>query len=279
MDVGRRIILVVLAVAGVGGLVCFAQPERPGEERKEGRRPDIFAEPGGGRGGPRFFKLSEEMIKRVMDALEKSNPEKAKELAKLREKDPEQFKAELRIHGHDEFGKMFREQMESRRRRWETDYVEWLGKNYPREAEDIKKHKDKDPELYNRMIWLSMERYGEIFRASRENPELAVILKEDLELRDKRDELLKKIKAAKEEEEKKKLSAELREVAGDRFDLIVRRKEIAYEQLLKRLEELKKQVEKNKAEIAEWKDPKFKEENVKKHLDDLLKGLPKFRWD
>jgi len=100
-----------------------------------------------------------------------------------------------------------------------------------------------------------------------------------LELRDKRDELLKKIKAAKEEEEKKKLSAELREVAGDRFDLIVRRKEIAYEQLLKRLAELKKQVEENKAEIAEWKDPKFKEENVKKHLEDLLKGLPKFRWD
>jgi hypothetical protein len=73
--------------------------------------------------------------------------------------------------------------------------------------------------------------------------------------------------------------AELQEVVSDRFDLIVRQKELEYERLLRRLEELKKEVEKNKAEITKWKDPKVKDENVKKRIEDLLKGLLKFKWD
>ena len=311
MDVSRKICLTVVILLTATAVLCYAEnqksDEKKGEEKSdiwkeaeggpgkpeglggpggpEGRGPEFREpprEPEGGRGGrgrPRPFELSDEMIKRVLDSIAKKDPAKAKELAKLREKDPEQFEIELRTSGREEFGKIFREQMESMKQKWQADYIEFLEKNYPQEAEDLKKHKDKDPEVYSRRFELSMRRYGAIFRASRENPELAVILKEDMELRDKADGLLKKIKETKKEEEKKKLMAELREVANDRYDLIVRRKEIEYERLLKRLEELKKEVEENKAEITKWKDQQVKEENVKKRIEDLIKGLPKFKWD
>jgi hypothetical protein len=310
MDVSRKICLTVVILLTATAVLCYAQNQKPDEKKSE-EKSDIWKEseggpgkpegrggpegppggpgffepprePEGGRGGrgrPRFFELSDEMIKRVLDSIAKKDPAKAKELAKLREKDPNQFEVELRTSGREEFGKIFREQMESMRQKWQAEYIEWLEKNVPQEAEDLKKHKDKDPEVYSKRLELSIRRYGEIFRASRENPELAVILKEDMRLRDKADELLKKIKAAQAEEEKKKLMAELQEVVSDRFDLIVRQKELEYERLLRRLEELKKEVEKNKAEITKWKDPKVKDENVKKRIEDLLKGLLKFKWD
>ena len=94
-----------------------------------------------------------------------------------------------------------------------------------------------------------------------------------------RDVLLMKIKSANSEKEKKKLGAELEEVVANRFDLIVRRKQIAYERLLRRLEELQKQIKESRAEIREWRDDRFKGENVKKRMQDLLEETPKLRWD
>ena len=123
-----------------------------------------------------------------------------------------------------------------------------------------------------------MGKYGGIFRV-RENPELCEVLKEDLELREKADQLVRKIKSAGSENEKKELTAQLEKTVGRRFDLLVRQKEIEYGRLLKRLEELKKQLEENKSEVTKWKDAKFKEENVKKRVQDLIKGSPKFKWD
>ena len=276
----------VLLAFVIGGLmVCFAWP-CPVEARAEKEMPDFWEEMGPGPGpGPegretrRRWELPDDAIDRVMKSLEKSDPAKAKELAQLRQKDPESFKREIGKYGSEEFRKIFMEHMEGRRRKWQADYIEWLQKNYPREAQRLSGQRDKDPDDYMKRFELSVSKYGEIFRASRENPELAEVLREDLELKEKRDDLLKKIKVTKEENEKKKLMAQLEEVARGRFDLIVRRKEIAYEQLLKKLEDLKQQLSQSKEEIVKWKDPKFKDENVKKHIDDLIKGLPRFMWD
>jgi predicted Rossmann fold nucleotide-binding protein DprA/Smf involved in DNA uptake len=229
--------------------------------------------------GPGPWELTDELIDRVLKSIEKTDPAKAKELANLRKSDPERFGQELRERGRDELAKIFREQMDAGRRKWQAEYLDWLEKNYPEEAKELNKYKDRGPEDYMRRFELSMRKYGEIFRASRDNPELAVVLKEDFELKEKRDALLKKIRAAKEEDEKKNLVLQLKEVTRSRYDLIVRQKEITYEQLLKRLEELKQQVNKSKDEITKWKDPKFKDENVNNHVEYLMKGLPRFRWD
>ena len=126
---------------------------------------------------------------------------------------------------------------------------------------------------------LALKKYGRIYEEGRRNPELADVLLEDLKLKKRRDELVKNIKATTNEREKKKLVAELEDVVAVRFDLIVRRKQIAYERLLEWLEGLRKHIRQSRGEINIWRDEKFKNDNVKKRMQDLLEENPKFNWD
>lgn len=293
MESNRGIILLVLAMGAVvivSSLPCFTAEKDEediwveGEPNALRRGPRLGPgpRPGPGQGlgpGPRRFELTDERIEDILKGLKERDPGKAAELAELREKDPEKFKAEIRKVMREHFGKMVREGMETRRLKRDAEYLEWLGKNYPKEAEKLAELKEKDPELYITKFNLSLAKYGYIFDAWRQNPELAEVLKEDLELRKKRDELLRKIKAATSEKQKKELTAQLEEVVGSRFDLIVRRKQIAYERLLKRLEELNRQVKESRDEIVEWQDEKFKAENARKRTQDLVGGIVKFNWD
>jgi hypothetical protein len=263
-----------LATAVVFVLPCIAQ-EKP--ERKEQNKEDIWTEEEPTR-GPRF-DLTDEEIDRVMKGLKERDPKAAKELAKLRKEDPDQFKAQLGRVAREELGKIMRERFEAWRQKRQAEFLEWLGKNYRREATGLANLKGKDPGVYSKKLDLIEEKYRAIFEASSRNPELAEVLKEDLELKETRDELLGKLKAASDEKIKKEIAAQLEEVIARRFDLIVRRKEIAYERLLRRLEELRKQICESRDQIEEWRKPKFKEENVKKHLKDLTEGIAQFRWD
>ena len=104
---------------------------------------------------------------------------------------------------------------------------------------------------------------------------------EDLELQKRRDELVGKIKAARSDrqKEKEKLTAQLEEVVSLRYDLIVRRKQIAYERLLKWLEELRNRIKESRAEIGKWQDAKTKAENVKQRTKELIEGKKGFNWE
>jgi hypothetical protein len=215
-----------------------------------------------------------------MKSLQESNPEKAKELARLREKDPNQFSIELRRHGREEFEKISKERMAKFWSERREKFLEWLGKAVPEEAQELAKLKEISPDLYAKKFELIRRKYWRIFEESRRNPGLAEVLLEDLRLKKRRDELLRNIKAVRSENENKKLVAELEEVVAGRFDLIVRRKQIAYEWLIKRLEELRKRVRESRGEINIWRDEKFKSDNVKKRTQDLLGETPtEFRWD
>ena len=214
-----------------------------------------------------------------MKYLRKSDPDKAKELAKLREGDPEKFKAELRRHGGEEFSKIVMERMRIWQERRRAEFVEWLGKNYRKDAEELAKLKAKDPDLYLTKYEHIRDKYWRIFEEERRNPELAEVLKEDLELKKRRDELIRRIKAAKSDRQKKRLTADLEDVVNRRFDLIIRRKQIAYERLLRWLEELKNRIKESRDEIAKWSDHKAREENIKERLKDLTEGTVPFEWD
>ena len=288
---------------------CLAAEEK--EEkiwRDEGPRP---------RGG--LFELTDEVIEHVMVRLRETNPERAKELKKLREKNPEQFKAELREIMREQFAGRFGEHREGiggrepgpregapsmergggfgggrgmrdrdterreRTVRWEgrmgeryAEFPEWLEENYPEEAEKLAELKEEKPEL-QRQFWLSyIRKYRRIFEASEENPQLAEVLKEDLGLKNRRDELLGKIRTASEDE-KEELTGELEELVSSRFDLIVKRKQITYEQLRKELEELKERVKESESEVEKWKE--LKGEKVKERLGELIGRTEKFNWD
>ncbi len=289
MELTRRIIL-VLAIAAVATVTVLPGSADEKDEKDiwtedgprgpgRGPRPGPGRGPGQGRGSRRFEPTDEE-IDRVMKSLQESNPEKAKELAMLREKDPNQFSIELRRHGHEEFGKIIRERIDQWRKRRREEFLESLEKFDPKEAQELAKLKVTNPDLYAEKYELALKKYGRIIEEGRRNPELAEVLIEDLKLKKTRDELVKNIKAAQSEREKKKLFAELEDVVAGRFDLIVRRKQIAYARLLRWLDELQKRLRESRSEISKWRDDKFKNENVKKRMQDLLGETPtEFRWD
>ena len=223
--------------------------------------------------------MTEEEVGRVLQSLKKGDPEKAKELLKLQGQDPEEFQEELRRHGGEEYQKILRERYERFREQRRADFLDWLTKNYRRDARELASLKSRDPDLYERKYGAMRAKYDPVREAERRNPELAVILKEDLRLKERRDELTAKIKTTKNQDEKKKLIAELKDVVDDRYELILRRKIIAYEQLIRRLEDLQNWIKKSKDEIAEAKKPEIKAGNIEQRMKTLLGGKKRFPWD
>ncbi len=250
------------------------------------------------------FEPDEAAVKAMMERLTSADPQRAEELEKLRQTDPEKFKIELgkvmrdmaywRIKSRDEQGRQrhrpaaevpFAPAGERERgpsaamHQIHEEYLQWLQDNYPDEAKELAKLKEQNPQLYMRKLALSFKTYGKIAEVARENPELAGVLKEDLELRRQSEKLLGRIKAAADEGKKQQLVKELEGVTGARFDLIVKRTQIQYEQLNKKLEQLKEEVKENAAKVEKWKDPEFKKQSVKARMEELLSETEKFSWE
>jgi hypothetical protein len=286
MDKNRAMILflAMVAIVAVAALPCHAAQNddkniwTEGDDR--GPRPGTRPGFGPGRGpGRERFELTDEEIDRIMDGLKQRSPEKAKELAELRKKDPEKFREELGRNAREEFRKVVGERIEKLEAERRARFLEWLATKLPEEAEELAKLKERSPDLYGQKYELVWRKYGRIYEEGRRNPELEKVLIEDLRLQKRRDQLLGKIHATTNQTEKEKLTKELEEVIGNRYDLIVRRKQIAYEWLLKRLEELQNRVKESRAEIRRAQDPKVKAENVEKRKQDLLAEKKGFTWD
>jgi len=281
-----RVILLILALTAV--LAVSTQPcagnqkdeQNLFEEEDRGPGPGPGPERGPRRGpGRGRFELTDEEVDQILKDLKERSPEKAKELAELRTKDPEKFREELRRHARDEFGKVVRERIDKWRQQRQTEFLEWFVKSVPDEAEELAKLKERDPKLYDQKYEMASKKYGRIYEESRRNPELAEVHIEDIRLQKRRDQLIGKINATTNRREKQKLTEELEEVVGHRYDLIVRRKQIAYEWLLKRLEELQNRINESRAEILKAQDAKVKDENIKKRTQELLEEKKGFPWD
>ena len=298
----KRGILTVLVVAAVFVLVCLpcsiAQddsdrdrpPDRPRMERPGGmsRRGPGTGDRDGGRRGPgsrsgrpddrwRRPELSDEQIDSILEELEKRDPNAAKELAELRKKDPNEFRSELRRTAGQEIGRVI---IENWRKIQREEFLEWLEKYVPKEAEELARWKDKEPNLYTQKYELTWRRYDRIYDMTRRNPELAKVLVADLQLQERQRELQNKYRTAEAEEEKNVLEAQLEVVVSDRYDLLVRQKQLEYEQLLRRLEALQNEVKASMKEIETWLDKGFKEKNVKERLEFLTSERrgPRIRW-
>jgi hypothetical protein len=315
---GMILVLVIAAVLSATALYCRAAEDVNKEEVKSTEpapapsdaagEEDIWSEDTA-KGEHERPELTAERIERIMNRLAETDPNKAEQLKQLQQKDPEKFKAELRDVMREQFGKRIHERMEKQmepigpegalpergmqRRgepfgrghmppememRWRYDkYLDWLKENYADEAEKLAELNKRDPNAYWKQLGLSMKKYGRIAEAARENPRLAEVLKKDLALRQQQDKLLEEIESASDKD-KEGLVKDLKEVLNNRFDVIVERKQIEYEQLLSRLEMLKKDVEERKARMEKWKDAKFKDDSVKARIDELLGKSDKFTW-
>ena len=161
-----------------------------------------------------------------------------------------------------------------------TDYLDWLEKNYPEKAEELKKLKEDNRQLYRKRVAHGMKKHRRIMEAEKENPELAKVLKESMELNQQRNKLAREIRTTEDEKEKQKLTKQLEGLLNEKFSLVLKRKELELQQLQKRLEQLKKQLKKNQENIEKWKDSKFKEQKIKERLERLTTGKKEeFRWD
>jgi len=278
---GLFLILMLAALITVSTLPCWAQGTS--EEKKE----DIWTEDGppspGGRGGPGRggpprrgprFELTDEEIGRIMKSIKEGNPEKAKELEKMRNDDPNNFQEKLREYGGEEFGKIVRERIDKWRDQRREEFLKWLEENFRRQAEELKRLQ-QDPDLYWKKYEIIRDKFWRIFEEERRNPELGEVLKEKIRLEYWRDRLLREIRREKDENKKKELINKLKEAVGRRFDLIVREKQIAYKWLRDRLEELRKRVEESQAEIDKLKKPEIRKENIETRVKELLKQLEK----
>lgn len=280
MELRRAVLLLVmgavLALSAVSGRADQKAKEQKKDEKKTD--PNMWSPPEQV-GGSRWMRLSEEEIGRIMERIKKSDAKKAKELEALRTLDEEKFRKELREYGKEEFGKIVRERIEQWRQRRREEFLKWLEKEYSREAKELAKLKPKDANVYNNRYDVVSKKYGYIYDAWRRNEDLGKVLKQDLSLKNRRDFLLGKLKSEKDDKKKKELGTQLREVIHDRFDLIVRRKQIAYHDLLKKIKELQEQINARNNEIRKWRDKKFKEENVKQRIKELTEGISKFKWN
>jgi hypothetical protein len=281
----NRVIILFLALTAflaVGNKPCAGNQK---DEQSIFEQDDRGPERGPRRGGPGRgrFELTDEEIDRILKDLKEHSPEKAKKLTELRKKEePDKFREELWKQAPDEFGKVFRERMEKRREKWLQErreaFLEWLGENMPEEAKELAGLKETSPDHYGEKYELVWRKYGRIYDEGRRNPELAKILLEDVRLQKRRDDLIARIKTTKNERQQKKLQTELEEVIGLRYDLIVRRKQMAYEWLLKRLEALQNQINESRAEILKAQDPEVKKQNIEKRTEELLEKKKGFPW-
>jgi hypothetical protein len=273
MQLRRKVVLFATAALAAGAWGAMGLAAEKPKQAKE----DIWEDEAR---QPRWYRgLSDETIDRIMKGLRKRDPARARELARLRKKDPERFKVELREHGRPELEQIGREYWEARRRKRNAEFLEWLKANYPAEHEKLTSLKDRDPNLYVRSFEHVMNEYGHIFDAYRFNPELGAVLKDDFALKNRREELRRLIRTERSEAKRQALGAELQDVVAQRYDLIVRRMEIAYGQLLKKLEDLQKQVRESRDGIAQYKDERFRRENVRQRVKALTENKVKFRWD
>jgi hypothetical protein len=210
MQINRRIIfaLALAVIVACATLPCSAQDkskQEPNIWTNDGQR-----ESGQGRGRVRL-ELTDEEINRIMESVKKRDAKQAKDLTKLQEKDPEKFMEELRRHAREEYGQIVRERIEKWRDRRRAEFEEWLGKSFPGEAEELAKLKETNADLYGKKYDLAWQKYNRVFEESRRSPELAEVLVEDLKLQKRTEELLGKIKNARNEKEKKKLTADMEE--------------------------------------------------------------------
>ncbi|NLH43651.1 MAG: hypothetical protein GX448_17575 [Planctomycetes bacterium] len=267
----RRVAVLAAGIALALGLTMAARTTAQDKQPKN----DIWKDE------PRAFQrdLSKEQIEQILKGIQQRDPAKAKSLEELRQKDPGRFITELRAQGRPELDQMSRDRMEARRQERYARFLEWLKVNYPAEEQTLARLKEGDLQAYLVSLENVWDRFGYIFDAENANPELGAVLKEDLALRKKGEELCARHRKEKSEAEKQKIGAELQDVVARRYDLIVRRKEIAYEQLLKRLEDLQKQVTDSKDDIAKFKDEQIKRENVRQRVEALVGGKGQFKWD
>jgi hypothetical protein len=233
-----------------------------------GRGTEGGMQPGGGRGPS--FTLSESEIDQLLQQVQQRDPNAATGLRNLRTTNPMLFNMELRRT--PEFGKLVDRRLALQRGRVPSEFLDWLGKYVPNDANDLSNLRHSSPDLYFERYNQEYRKYGRIFDQSKtsSDPNLANILIYDLNLEETQTRLLMQIRNTPNEQERNRLTGLLRGVLSDRYDVIIKRKQLQYEQLLKKLVDLQKQINSSMDDIKRWEDPNLKDEQIKTQMKIMI---------
>lgn len=254
----------------------------------------------------RRFELTDERIERILKMIAEKTPERAEQLKRLRKDNPEKFKEQIWAEldkmqppqrGGPEGPRPDRDSMRRgpgepsdpmsrgprRGGRWREnmqrsheEYINWLEKNYPEEAQALEELEETDPEQYFRNAFASRRKYGRIMEAEKRNPELGEVLKEDLAIQKLSTGLVEEISRA-EGNKRQELVKELESLVSRRFDLIVRKKQLQYEDLQKRLEQMQKELKQRQLDVKKLEESK--EKAIEDRLKDLIGQSEKVKWE
>jgi hypothetical protein len=169
-------------------------------------------------------------------------------------------------------GEGFRERMMKKH----DEYTEWFKKEFPAEAEKLESLRQKHPEQYMKQMQSCQKKYAPIMKAQQHNPQLAEVLKEDIQLQSQRDTLLKEYRSA-DKKEREAIKKELENVVNSRFDIVVKKKQLRYEEMLKKLQKLEEKVNAQQAEVENLKDKKG--DAVEQRIEELVGKTEKIDWN
>lgn len=239
---------------------------------------------------------SEVMARRIIDAVKERDPQRAEELQKLYDKSPESFweelRREFRQRERDRQGpppppgerrpsemppsRDDQDRWGERLKRRLDEFIQWLEKNDPEEAASLAELKEKDPDAYLAKSGEARRRYEPIMRAQRDNPELAKVLMKDMDLQKQQDDILRRLRTA-DAKDKEAMTKELEQVISTRFDVILLKKQLMYDELYARLLKLQEELEKRQSELEVLKNSK--EQNVQDRMKELTTQVEKINWD
>ena len=281
----RKWNVVVVFAAMMLTIAAIAQLSPPAVAQE-----DIWSDQPGRR--DRQFELTKERIQEILKHLDQVDPERAKELRKLQKNKPEEFKSQIRKtmrqQTHTAQGREGQPQtrpggqergwrgrcQEHEKKRLEA-FLEWFKKNYPAQAQQLMELAEKDAEKYTKKLADLRKRYEPVMRAGKNNPELAGVLKEDIELQNHRQKLLREIRKA-DKKEKEELLEQLKQIVNRRFDLIVIKKQLRYEDLLRKLQKMQNDLVKRQAELQQLQQDK--QETTEQRLQELLGKTETIDW-
>lgn len=258
-----------------------AQPA-PQEEKSKEITPDIWREISPGSGEE--LKLTEKDVQQVLEEIKKTDPQRAEKLTALRQSDPTKFvdaiREEIRKHKPAEkpapqpqkTQPEWQEQLKSKHDR----FLEWLEKGSPDDFKELVQLREANPEKYVQRTLDLMKIYEPIQRAERYSPQLAELMKQELKLQKRQDDLLVQINLAAKEQQAK-LVEELKQLVSTQFDTIVLEKQLRCELLRKRLETLTQQLEAQAAELDTLKQNKSPA--VEDRIKELAQRTEKVNWD
>ncbi len=273
--------------------------------------------------------VKEVMHQKLLELIDRTNPERGRQLRELRDTNPQEFEKEI-----DETAKKMRERLgdphkrnkepdavtratdkgdwnkpsakedESKRpetqarkgfgdvskrigaardsymelmRKRNEEFVEWLKVNYPEKAVEFEKASEANPERAFRDLMPVMMKYRDIFETEKKNPELASLMKKDIDLLEREGEILTAAKISEKEKDKEKLTAELNSIVAARFDLILMKRQMRFDELKERLAQLENEIKKQEADLEELS--KQRDEQINKRVTELLSADSQIKWN